>query len=67
MAAMMILRRRPIRGCAAISVKFSRNEAKKMLEPPSSGDGKRVIDLISTRDPLSMSLRQGMRVAYLTR
>jgi hypothetical protein len=67
MAVMTIPQHRPIHGCAAISVKPSRNEARKMLEPPSSGDGKHAINLISAQGPLSTSLRQGMRATYLTR
>jgi hypothetical protein len=57
MTVMMIPRRRPIHGCAAISVKFFRNEAKRTLKLPSSGDGRRAINLINAQDLLSMSLR----------
>jgi hypothetical protein len=46
MSVMMIPRHRPIRGCAAISAKFSKNEVGRTLELPSSGDGRHAINLI---------------------
>ena len=49
---MMTPRRRLIRGFAAINVKFSGNGAKKTLELPSSGDGKRAVNPTGAQGPL---------------
>jgi hypothetical protein len=56
---MAIPRRRLISERAAINVMFFGSEAKKMLELPSSGDGRRVISPINAQGLLSTSLRRG--------
>jgi hypothetical protein len=49
---MTIQRHRLIRELAAINVKFFGSEARKTLELPSSGGGKRAINLTSAQDLL---------------
>jgi hypothetical protein len=49
---MTIPRRRLIRELAAINVKSFGNEAEKTLELPSSGGGKRAVNLTGVWDPL---------------
>ena len=49
MPVTMIPRHHLIHALAAINVWFFRNEAKKTLIPPSSGDGKRAINLIGAQ------------------
>jgi hypothetical protein len=47
-----IPQRRQIRGLVATNVKFFGSEARKTLEPLSSGDGKHAVNPTGARDPL---------------
>lgn len=60
-------RRRLIRELAAINDKFFGNETEKTHGLPSSGGGKRAVNLTGARDPLWTSLHRGILIAYLMR
>jgi hypothetical protein len=63
----MVLRHHPIRELGAINVKFFKNAEGRMLEPLSSGDGKRTVSPISGQGPLLTRMRQGILATCHTR
>ena len=67
MPMMVYPRHHPIHELVVTNVKFFGNGSRRMLEPPSSGDGKRSIKLIGAQGPLHTGLRRGILVTCLMR